>query len=356
MAADLAAGLHPGRLLHPAAAFAGTVRWLPEELPLLVLAATAEAAIVLWPHRAPRPGVVAALRRRAVRAALAAGHTVTASGFAIGVDWYSGRRAVISWAQAEHGVLLTGSNSAELDEIGLAIACAAVRRRKTVLVLDLAAGGATRVPASCDASGPGVCSRAGLLAKHLGVPVTRAGADAGEAPAMPGAAAGARNDSTSWLSHEFGRAIRSRGVVLASARACAAAQSDAARQAVLSDLIGMLTRLRELGLRGDCLAWLAGCDASDASYLSDLLSLGHATGTAVVLGTTSPGLAADLAARAGQVVASGPAGGNLADAANLAIADILSRQPRGSAATIADGAIVGCGSFRIVPIEVTEVR
>jgi hypothetical protein len=348
MAAELAVAAHPARLLHPTAAFAGSVRWLPRELPLLVLAGVAEAAVVSWldtaswPSRFPRqrsgwqplagaetvpawrPGLVAALRRRASARALAGGHTVTASGCAIGVAYHSGRLAAVSWAQAERGVLLTGGELTELDQIGLAIACAAVRRRKAVLVLDLSAAGAAR-------DRTGVCSQVGLLAERLGVPVTCVGSVPEPAPGMPGASDGGILS----VSGALGRAIRSRSVVLVPAGPCEAAQAGTARQA-LCDLAGMLTSLREGGLRADCLAWVRGCEASDASLLSELLSLGHATGTAVLLSATSPALAADLAAAAGLAVVSGPS--------------------RGTATMIADGTISGRGSFLTVPIDVTEVR
>ena len=120
-----------------------------------------------------------------------------------------------------------------------------------------------------------------------------------------------------------------------------------------------------------------------------------------MLSATNPGLASDLAAEAGLVVASGPVTGDLgqrladlavgdsalapvmgrglpidaplwasignprpsapesapgAVTAKLAITDILQRQRQGSATMIADGTISGRGSFRIVPIEVTELR
>ena len=427
ISADLAIALHPGRLLHPAAAFAGAVRWLPRELPLLLLAGTAEAAIVLWPRHAQRsglitalrpglvapqwPGLVAALRRRAAAAALAAGHTVTADGFAIGVSG-SGRRAAVSWAQAGRGVLLTGGDPAELDQIGLAIACAAARRRKAMLVLDLSAAGARR----------GVCVQVACLAERVGAPVTYPGcvADNGPGASEAGTVGAARTSGVVSLGGAFGRAIRRRSVVLvpvpraraaqsgaaqsgaaqSGAAQSGAAQSEAAQQA-LSELAGTLTSLRELGLRADCLAWVVGCEAADASRLSGLLALGHATGTAVVLSSTSPELAADLAAEAGVVVASGPITGNLAErladlaAGNSAIAcpagrelpidaplgasignpRPLARQPvlrsatakqafctflreqaRGSAAIVADGTIAGHGSFLTVPIGLTEVR
>jgi hypothetical protein len=362
MAADLAIALHPGRLLHPAAAFAGSGRWLPEELPLLLLAGTAEAAIVLWPHRARRPGLVAALRRRAAAAALAAGHTVTANGFAIGVSG-SGRLSAVSWAQAERGVLLTGGDPVELDQIGLAIACAAVRRRKTLLVLDLSGAGARR----------GVCAQVARLAERAGAPVVwiASVADDGPGASEAGAAGGARTSGAVGLSGAFGRAIRGRSVALA-------ASSEGARQA-LSELSGTLTSLRELGLRADCLAWVVGCEAADTSRLSDVLSLGHATGTAVVLSATSGEFAAGLAADAGVVVASGPVTGNLAESlahlamdsnprpsgpeallgstsAKRAFSAFLREQRRGAATMIADGALAGHGSFLTVPVGLTEVR
>jgi hypothetical protein len=348
MAAELAVAAHPARLLHPAAVFASSVRWLPRELPLLVLAGVAEAAVVSWldtarwPSHFPRqrsgwqplagaeavpawrPGLVAALRRRVAARALASGHTVTASGSAIGVTYHSGRLAAVSWARAERGVLLTGGELTELDQIGLAIACAAVRRRKAVLVLDISTAGVTR-------DRTGACSQVGLLAERLGVPVTCMGSVPDPAPGMPGASDGGILS----VSGALGRAIRSRSVVLVPAVPCEAAQPGTARRA-LSDLAGMLTSLRERGLRADCLAWVRGCEASDLSLLSELLSLGHATGTAVLLSATSPALAADLAAAAGLVVVSGPS--------------------RGTATMIADGSISGRGSFLTVPIDVTEVR
>jgi hypothetical protein len=348
-AADLAVALHPGRLLHPAAAFAGSGRWVPRELPLLLLAGTAEAAIALWPHRTQRPGLIAALRRRAAAAALAAGHTVTAGGFAIGVSG-SGRRSAVSWAQAERGVLLTGGDPVALDQIGLAIACAAVRRRKAVLVLDLSAAGGTSV-----------CAQVAGLAGRAGVPVTRIGSVAhdGLEASKAGSAGRVRISGAVGLNGACGRAIRARSVVLA--------QPEAAQQA-LSELAGTLTSLRDLGLRADCLAWVAGCEAVDASRLSGLLALGHATGTAVVLSATSPELAAELAADAGVVIASGPVTSNLAErlgdlaagnssaAAKRPFSALLREQPRASATMIADGAIAGHGCFLTVPIEVTEVR
>ena len=441
VAAELAVAAHPTRLLHPAGEFAGAGRWLQQEAPLLVLAGTAEAALVLWSRTAlwsgtvlsskavlwsgtgrwpgrfgrlrsgwqppagrttppdRRPGLVAVLRRRSAAAALAAGHTVTASGFAIGVESRSGRLAAVAWAEAERGVLVTAADPIGLEQIGLAVAGAAVQRRKAVLVLDLAAAGVGRDHGPRDRAS--VCAQVARLAESAGVPVMCIGSVADRAPAVPEAGA----SGAAALNGAFGRAIRGRSVVLVPAHQPVAArpgttQREGAQHAV-SDLVGTLMSVRKRGLRGDCLAWVNGCEAADPSLLSDLLALGHATGTAVLLSATSPGIVADLAGEAGLVVASGPITGNLAQrladlavgnsatgpamghelpidaplwasidnprpsvsesvaqrvSAKLVFADILQSQHRKSATLIAGSPTSGPVSFRIVPVEATEVR
>lgn len=350
LAAEAAVAVRPERMLHPAATFAGSGRPLPGELPLLALAGTADAAVALWqgryrrrrpggrvalsrlsalrpaapdlrpatgwrpaPDRRPapdwRPGLVAAVRRRAAAAALAAGRTVTADGCAIGLDSRSGRRAAITWTQAAAGVVLTGGDPAELSEIGLAIACAALRRRKTVIVLDLAAA-----PVPGPAGGASVAARVARHARHLGVPVTEI--DCTGSVSAGSVSAGSVSGS---VSDAVGRAIRSRSALIVPAHRPEAAQRAAAA------LAGALASLRDLGLQGDCLAWVSSCERADASLLSGLLALGQATGTAVLLSVSSPEIAADLAAAAGLVVMSG----------------------RGLATLIAD---TGPYSFRIVPV------
>jgi hypothetical protein len=59
-------------------------------------------------------------------------------------------------------------------------------------------------------------------------------------------------------------------------------------------------------LRADCIAWLAGRDAFDASGVPDLLALGQLTGTAVLLSTADPVTEATTAYSVGTVVVSGP--------------------------------------------------
>ncbi|HEY2288919.1 MAG TPA: hypothetical protein VGH88_24510 [Streptosporangiaceae bacterium] len=103
----------------------------------------------------------------------------------------------------------------------------------------------------------------------------------------------------------LGQAVRERSCVLFSPGPGGAAAAMAGRLAV-ADLTTVLSELRDQGLRGDCLAWVHGCEAVDRPSLAALLALGPATSTAVLLSTASPAAAASLAPAAGLVVPSGP--------------------------------------------------
>jgi hypothetical protein len=277
VAAELTLASHPGRLLHPAQLLQPASLALPRELPLAVLGGTAEAAIALWlgwrcAQPAWRPGLIAVVRRRAAAAALAASHTVMDGGCAIGVNPSSGRLAGFSWAEAQRGVLLAGPDEGQLCQLGLAVACAAMRLRKTVIVIESSASPAGQVA---------------LLARRLGVPV---------------AEVSARDDD---IAGSMGRAVRSRCVL-----AVSAVQPEVARHAV-AGLSGVLAGLRDLGLRGDCLAWLTNCDFAELELMTSLLELGQVTGTCVLLSTTSMTYAASLGALVGTTVecGHGPASG-----------------------------------------------
>lgn len=318
----------PAALPHLAAAVAATGRWLPGQLPLALLAGSAEAAAVLslgwWRSGiAWRPGLVAALRRRAGVRALSAGHTVTRHGFALGVAGGSGMLAEVGWAEAEGGVLLAGPDERRLGQLGLAAAGAALRRRKTVLVLDLA----------------GTAGPVAGLARSLGVPVTEL-SGAGKAEAAE--AGQALTDVT-----DLGLAIRNRGaVVVAPGRPGQAGGAGSSQFA--GELAGVLASLRELGLRADCLAWISGCEQVEPDVLAHLLSLGPVTGTAVVLSTCSRARAAILAPQVRVVIAGGPIPDDLA----LRLAERppagLSPSGRSAARFAAHLAAQGTGEFAIL--------
>jgi hypothetical protein len=135
---------HPGRLDHAAAAFGGAAHWLPRQFPVALVAAAAEAAVAGYAVRALagrppawRPGLLAAVRRRRAVAALAAGIVVTRDGAGVGLDGPSGRRAEISWAEAAAGVLAVSADPPAAARVSFPVAAAAVRRRMTVIVIDL---------------------------------------------------------------------------------------------------------------------------------------------------------------------------------------------------------------------------
>jgi hypothetical protein len=293
---------HPAVLSHPAPVLHAMSHWLSQQFPLALLPAAVEAAVVLWPGwwrragvaSAPSsPGLLAGARSRAHAKALAGGHTVTRGGCALGVRSDTGELAEVSWQEATRGMLLTGQDQTVLRHVGLAVGCAAIRLRMTVLVADLA-GTAVSV--------------AGLMAElaaRLGVPpVTLDLAPA--TAAVPG--------GDPRVAASMGLAIRRRGVVLVSrGRLRAVVPSGSSSppdqdRAVVADLVAVLTGLRDLGLRADCLAWVNGCESVEADQAAELVRLGASTGTAVLLTTGSGAAPAGLAAAVGVLVEAQPDG------------------------------------------------
>ncbi len=170
------AGEHPGRILHPAGAFAGLAHWLPGQLPLALVLAAAEAGALWWlgwlhgtepVAGQARPGLVVALRRRWTAASIRSGGVVTREGGCVGIEAATGRAAAISWREAEGGVLCTAPAAppgalaaADADGPGLAETCfmlahAGIRRRKPVIIVDLTGSGwlADPLAAACAAAG-----------------------------------------------------------------------------------------------------------------------------------------------------------------------------------------------------------
>ncbi len=135
----------PARVLHPARAFAGAGHWLPRQVPLALILASAEAALTWWlrGRRAgarglpPRPGLIVALRRQLTVAWVRSGGVVSRAGACLGADARTGRPAGVSWRAAEGGVLVTGEALPDVSEASFQLVHAAIRRRKPVLVVDL---------------------------------------------------------------------------------------------------------------------------------------------------------------------------------------------------------------------------
>ncbi|HTX27398.1 MAG TPA: hypothetical protein VME19_10310 [Streptosporangiaceae bacterium] len=159
-----ASGRQLTHLLHFTAAYAGIGSWLPRQLPLAILAGSAEAAVagwVGWLHTheqdlpRARPGLLAALRRTATRRAIRAGSVVTRDGGCLGVVAGSGARVMLSWSEAAGGVGVCGSAEQDVLTTSFQLVHAAVRRRKPVFAVDLTAdpGVPRRLAAACAAAG-----------------------------------------------------------------------------------------------------------------------------------------------------------------------------------------------------------
>ena len=140
-----ASGHQADHLLHFTAAFTGIGTWLPRQLPLALLAGTAEAALagwLSWLHTderdlsPARPGLIVAARRAATVRAIRAGGVVTRDGGCLGVAAGSGARVSLSWAEAAGGIAVCGSSGPDVLATGFQLIHAAVRRRKPVLAVD----------------------------------------------------------------------------------------------------------------------------------------------------------------------------------------------------------------------------
>lgn len=173
-------------LLHFNAAFAGIGSWLPRQLPLAILAGSAEAALagwVSWLHTdernlpSARPGLLAALRRAATRRAIQAGGVVTRDGGCLGVAAGSGAPVALSWPEAAGGVAVCGCAEADVLTTSFQLVHAAVRRHKPVLAVDLTAD--PGVPGLLAA----VCAAAGTPLQVFGP--AGAGQDLADARAGP---------------------------------------------------------------------------------------------------------------------------------------------------------------------------
>ncbi len=376
--AELAVASRPGRLLQPGTLGIGAGRWIPQQLPLALLAGSAEAAVTLlacWQCRgrpAWRPGLAAVTRQLLAAPGLRAGRTVTARGCVVGLVTATGKRAEFTWAAAERGVLVTGSDATQIARPALAVVCAAIRRRKPVIVIELGPGGRS----------PGLRHQAVAAGHRLGVPVTEL-------------SAGCRD-----YGGVLGRAIRDRAVVVAGAgsragdtgsradgtAAGAGGSGDpgagvtgscpgAAGRSAVTVLAAILAGLRDLGLRADCLAVVSGCEELEPGAAADLLTAAREAGTAVLLLTTSAHAAGGLVPPAGTTIVCGRLPGIWlhqfagADAAGMCAPgaealgpdrdwrgrqrDALRDLARGDLAIMAGGSprpVVRCQSFAIGPV------
>jgi hypothetical protein len=148
------------RLAHLPVAFSDWPSWLPQQFPLALIAATVETAglAVLGHVGRPeryRPGLVIAVRRRYLAATIRRGEVATSDGGCVGLATRTGRRAAISWREAECGVLCAGTDAAAVSATGLELAVAAIQHRKAVIIIDSvgSAGLAESIAHACAQAG-----------------------------------------------------------------------------------------------------------------------------------------------------------------------------------------------------------
>ena len=164
--AALLAGVvtEPARLGHLGTVPTGPVRWFPGQFPVALVLAAGVAAVSWWLDwlhtdewrlAAPRPGLVGACRRRLTAAFVRSGGVLTRAGVCLGVARDSGQPAAVPWREAERGVLVTGSMRPAVTESAFQLVHGAIRLRKPVIVVDMAAGAglAGQLAAVCAAAG-----------------------------------------------------------------------------------------------------------------------------------------------------------------------------------------------------------
>jgi hypothetical protein len=281
------------------------------QLPLAVILGAGAAGLawwVRWMHTdewdvpAARPGLVHIGRRRRTAASLRRGRVLTRDGACLGVDTATGGPAALSWRDADGGVLLTGASEPEVRATGLRLAHAAIRRRKPVIVVDLAG----------DAGLPDAL--AGLCAS-VRAPLHVFGAAHGlrYGPRVPPSAEqhaallavpwGPRSAVGAETRVSLDEVLRQRAVALfALAGAGPRDMAEVIAGLVAADVAALYGSLYRDGVAPDGLCWFTECDGVDPAALAGLAAAGSPGGLASVLATTVPRAAGGLAGRVGSVV------------------------------------------------------
>ena len=275
----------------PLAAFAGIGGWLPRQFPVALPLAAAEAALIgwlgwlhtdEWAVPPPRPGAVAALRTARATRRIRAGAVLTRDGVALGIMPSTGAVTRLTWPEISRGVLVAGADAREVTFTCLQFVHAAVRRRKTVIVLACGrdAGLAHALAATCAATG---------------TPLRRDdGSPAAGASRLWGRTGQAREPSGADL--DLVRVVSERSAALVRVES----PESVARAA--SRLTALGATLRRIGVDGDGLVWVPSAERLPAQVLAALVSDGAAAGLPVLAGAVSPEAAGQLAGLVGALL------------------------------------------------------
>jgi hypothetical protein len=281
------------------------------QLPLALIVGAGAAALawwVRWMHTdewdvpAARPGLVHLGRCQRTAASLRRGRVLTRDGACLGIDAATGGPAVLSWRDAAGGVLLTGASEPAVLAPGLRLAHAAIRRRKPVIVVDLA--GDAGLPGAL----AGICASVRAPLHVFGTadgpryePRVRPGA--GQHAALLAVPWGPRPGRGVGAGVSLDEVIRQRAVALF-ALAGTGPRETAGMIAglVAADVAALYSRLRRDGIAPDGLCWFTECDGVDPAALARLVAAGSPAGLAPVLATTVPRAVGGLAGRVNAVV------------------------------------------------------
>ena len=281
------------------------------QLPLALILGAGTAALawwVRWMHTdewdvpAARPGLVHIGRRRRNAASMRRGRVLTRDGTCLGVDAATGGRAALSWRDAGGGVLLTGASEPAVRAPGLRLTRAAIRRRKPVIVVDLA--GDAGLPDAL----AGMCASVRAPLHVFGAadglryePRVRPSAEQHEAllavPWGPRPALGAEPRVS------LDEVVRQRAVALfALAGTGPRDVAEVIAGLVAADVAASYGSVCRDGIAPDGLCWFTECDGVDPVALAGLAAAGSPGGLAAVLATTVPRAAGGLAGQVDTVV------------------------------------------------------
>jgi hypothetical protein len=281
------------------------------QLPLALILGAAAAAVAWWMRwmhtdewdvPAARPGLVHIGRRRRTATSLRRGRVLTRDGACLGVDTATGGPAALSWRDAGGGVLLTGASEPAVLAVGLRLTHAAIRRRKPVIVVDLAgdAGLPDNLAAIC-ASVRAPLHVFGAAGGPRYEPRVRPSAEQhaalGAAPWRPWPALGAGTGVS------LDEVVRRRAVALfALAGTGPRDVAELIAGLVAADVAALYGRLCRDGIAPDGLCWFTECDGVDPAALAGLAAAGSPGGLAPALATTVPRAAGVLAGRVNALV------------------------------------------------------
>src|SRR5215471_15332237 len=260
------------------------------QLPLALILAAVAAALawwLRWMHTdewdvpAARPGLVRIARRRRTAASLRRGRVLTRDGTCLGVDAATGGPAVLSWRDAG-GVLLTGASETAVLAPGLRLTHAAIRRRKPVIVVDLA--GDAGLPEAL----AGICASVRAPLHVFGAadgpryePRVRPGA--GQHAALLAVPWGPRLALAAGTGVSLDEVVRQRGVALfALAGTGPKDATEVIAGLVAADVAALYGGLCRDGIAPDGLCWFTECDGVDPAALAGLVAAGGPAGLAPV--------------------------------------------------------------------------